>query len=33
MIANETLSIERVLNEEHFYGKMMQKMYRLSKSL
>ena len=26
MYGNETLSIERVLNEAHFYGKIMQKM-------
>ena len=26
----ETLSIDRVLNEEHFYEKTMQKMYTKS---
>ena len=26
MYGNETLSIERGLNKEHFYGKIMQKM-------
>ena len=26
----ETLSTDRVLNEEHFYGKIMQKMWIIS---
>ena len=26
----ETLSIDRVLNKDHFYGKIMQKMYTKS---
>ena len=30
MYDTETLSIDRVLNKEHFYRKMMQKMYTKS---
>ena len=32
MYGIETLSTDRVLNEEHFYGKIMQKMCTKSQS-